>query len=136
MNRRIALIIGAVALLLGAMGPWISALGGVLSVGPTQSVETSIVVFGGIALLILFAVLNRSHRILSVMVGSLVLIEAVFVLVRIQDAKSESGELGSLFSPGWGLYVTILTGVYLIVSTFIVKKSKTVTDSVPPLSRV
>lgn len=135
MNQRIALIIGTVALLLGGVGPWVSALG-VVSVGPTQTLEGGLVVFGGIALLILFTIIDKAHRSISITVGALALSEAIYMLVNIQQAKADAKEWGALFSPGWGLYLTIIAGLYLIASTFIVKKSikpapSTLLDDVP-----
>ena len=48
-DRRIAVGAGALALLIGALGPWVSLLG-VLHVGPTSNAEDTIVLFGGAAL--------------------------------------------------------------------------------------
>ena len=118
-NQRIMLAAGALMLLLGAVGPWVTALG-VISVGPTASVEASIVVFGG-ALLVLMAVLGQAARRVSIIVGTLALIESGYAIVRIQQIKADADEWGALIQPGWGLYLTAIVGVALIVSTFVVK---------------
>ena len=119
-NQRIMLAAGALMLLLGAVGPWVTALG-VISVGPTASVEASIVVFGGAALLVLMAVLGQAARRVSIIVGTLALIESGYAIVRIQQIKADADEWGALIQPGWGLYLTAIVGVALIVSTFVVK---------------
>lgn len=140
MNIRTALLIGVAALIIGAIGPWATALG-VISIGPTASTEWSVVVFGGIAVIAFSAISLRASRALSIIVGVLAMTEAIVALVRIQQAKSDAGEFGNLFQPGWGLYLTILAGAYLIASTFIVQRmSKPVIvatemqSSVPPPS--
>jgi hypothetical protein len=122
-NKRIALGIGAVALLAGAVGPWASVLGAI-SVGPTANTEITIVVFGGIALVALAAATNRALRVASMLTGGLAIAEAVYALVRIEQVKSDAGEFGGLISPGWGLYLTILAGLYLLASTWIVGRRK------------
>jgi hypothetical protein len=94
---------------------------GVLHVGPTSNAEISIVVFGGAALLALAAILGRAMRPASIVIGIAALAEATHALVRIEQAKSQAAEWGSLISPGWGLYITILAGLYLIASTWLVR---------------
>jgi hypothetical protein len=119
MNPRIALGAGALALLVGAFGPWVSVLGGLLNIGPTASTEVSIVVFGGVALVALSAIVGRKMRAASIVIGVAALVEAGYALVRIEQAKSDAGEFGALISPGWGLYLTVLTGLFLVGSTWI-----------------
>jgi hypothetical protein len=58
MNTRIALGAGTLALLIGALGPWVTFL----------------------------------------------------------------GEWGALLAPGWGLYLTVIVGVFLIASTWLVRR--------------
>lgn len=120
-NIRIALLAGVAALCAGAVGPWVSALG-VINIGPTVSAEASIVVFGGIALLLLSFATLKLTRATSILVGVLALSEAGYTLVRVAQAKAEAGEWGALIQPGWGVYLTIITGLYLIVSTFIANR--------------
>jgi hypothetical protein len=112
-NHRFAIGAGVLALLVGAVGPWVSVLGGVVELGPTSNVEISLVVFGGPALLLLSMFLGRATRLATIAVGVLALGEVAYVMVRIQQAKSEMGEWGALVSPGWGLY---------LASTWIVRK--------------
>jgi hypothetical protein len=120
-NARIALGAGALALAAGALGPWVSAFGGIISIGPTASWDVSLVVFGGIAAVALAALMSRWMRAASIVVGVAAVAEAVYALVRIGDAKSEAGEFGALFSPGWGLYLTIIAGAYLVASTWLAR---------------
>ena len=127
-NPRLAVGAGALALLIGAFGPWVSLLG-VLHVGPTSSAEVSIVVFGGAALVALAAILGRALRSASITVGVAALAEAVYALVRIEQAKSHAGEWGSLISPGWGLYLTIIAGLFLIASTWLARGHEPMTAS-------
>jgi hypothetical protein len=75
------------------------------------------------ALLALSALLQRNMRAASIVVGVLALIEAGYALVKISEAKSAAGTFGALISPGWGLYLTILAGIYLIASTWVAKTS-------------
>jgi hypothetical protein len=120
MNIRMATGIGALALLAGAVGPWASVFGAI-SVGPTAGVETSIVVFGGIVVLALVAILDRAYRPASITIGVLAMAEAVYALARIQQAKADADDWGALVQPGWGLYLTIIAGLFLVASTFIIK---------------
>jgi hypothetical protein len=120
-NPRIAVGAGALALLIGAFGPWVSLLG-VLHVGPTNSAEVSIVVFGGAALLALAAAVGRAMRPASIVIGIAAMAEAIYALVRIEQAKSRAGEFGSLIAPGWGLYLTIIAGLYLVASTWLARR--------------
>jgi len=118
-NRNTALGIGAVALILGAIGPWVSVLG-LVSVGPGNDTELAIVIFGGIALLIVSALTGRFMRPVSILVGLGALAESVNTLVR--SSQADLGELGELVSPGWGLYLTMLAGTYIILSTWIARQ--------------
>ena len=76
-------------------------------------------VFGGAALVALAASLGRALRPASITVGIAALAEAVYAFVRIEQAKSQAGEWGSLIAPGWGLYLTIIAGLFLIASTWL-----------------
>ena len=124
MNARHALGGGALALLIGAFGPWASVFGAI-SIGPTANAEISFVVFGGAALVALSAITGRGTRRASIVVGLLALSEAIYALVKIQQAKSDAGEWGALLQPGWGLYLTIIAGFFLVISTWIAKHEPT-----------
>jgi hypothetical protein len=127
-NTRIALGAGVAALAAGAVGPWVTAFGGIISLGPTASAETSLVVFGGIAAVALAALVNRWMRAASIVAGVLAVAEAIYALVKIEQAKSDAGEFGALISPGWGLYLTIIAGTYLVGSTWIARMIKARVD--------
>lgn len=120
LNRPTALAAAAIALIIGAVGPWISVLG-LFSGGPTNSTEVAIVVFGGITFVILSALTGRFMRPVSILVAVGILAEAINVFVKIQQANDDS-ELGSLVTPGWGLYLSIVACLFLIGSTWIAKK--------------
>ena len=120
-NQRIATGAGAVALLAGAVGPWVTAFGA-LSLGPTANAETSIVVFGGIVALAIAVYLAKALRVTTMVVGTLALAEAVYVLVKIAQIKADADEWGALISPGWGMFLTMIASAFLIVSTFVVKR--------------
>ena len=96
---------------------------GALSVGPTSNTETTIAVFGGVVVVALAALTNRALRTAS-MVAGVAALASVYALVKIQQAKADAGEWGSLIQPGWGLYLTILVGLYLIASTWIVRRRR------------
>jgi hypothetical protein len=130
MNPRTVVGAGAAALLIGGLGPWANVLGA-LQVGPTSSTEVSIVIFGGAALVALAAILGRAMRPASIAIGLAALAEAVHVLVRIEDAKSQAGQWGSLVSPGWGLYLTIIAGLFLIASTWVGRRREPVPSHEP-----
>jgi hypothetical protein len=121
MNTRIALGAGTLALLIGALGPWATFLGAI-NIGPTSSVEISIVVLGGVALVALSALTGRNMRLASISIGVLAVIETVYAIVRIQQVKAEADEWGALIAPGWGLYLTVIVGVFLIASTWLVRR--------------
>lgn len=128
LTRTNALALGALALLISAMGPWVTVFGGLFSAGPTNSTEPALIVFGGLGLVILSAITGKYMRPVSIVVGVLVLAEAANVFVRMStDTDSE------LVSPGWGLYLTVLSSLFLIVSTFITKdKPSTTTNTDQP----
>lgn len=119
-TQRLAAGGGALALLVAAVGPWVTVLGA-LSAGPTSSTELSAVVFGGIAVLLLSAAIGRYIRPVTIVVGLAVLGEAVHTIVRIEQFKS-SNEWGSVVSPGWGLFLAVVAGLFLLVSTWIVRR--------------
>lgn len=121
LNRPTALVAAAIALVVGAVGPWISVLG-LFNGGPTNSTEVGIVVFGGIALTIASALSGRFMRPISIVVAIAILAEAVNVLVSVH--KANTGEFGSLVSPGWGLYLSILACLFLVASTWVAKKEE------------
>jgi hypothetical protein len=122
LNRSVSLAIGVALLILGAIGPWITILGGLVNGGPTNSTEVGIVVFGGIAVIIVSALTKFKMRAFSIVVGALVLAEAIHVLVKIPSANST--ELGDVVSAGWGLYMSMIAGAYLVASTWIIKPVK------------
>jgi hypothetical protein len=130
-NTRIAVGVGALALLIGGLGPWATALG-IVSISATQNAEVAAVVFGGAAISAVAAITGRSLRGTSITVGVLALSEAVYRLVSIENAKSQAGEFGGLISPGWGLYLTIVATVFLIASTFLVSGQDGSTSLVGP----
>ena len=121
MHTRIALGAGTLALLIGALGPWATFLGAI-NIGPMTSVEISIVVLGGVALVALSALTGRNMRLASISIGVLAVIETVYAIVRIQQVKAEADEWGALITPGWGLYLTVIVGVFLIASTWLVRR--------------
>ena len=120
-NTRIALGAGVLALLAGAVGPWATVLGAI-NIGPTNSAEVSAVVFGGALILVLSAAFGRAMRTASIVVGVAAVAEVVYAFVRIEQVKNDAGDWGALVSPGWGLYLSGLAGLYLIASTWIVKR--------------
>jgi hypothetical protein len=85
MNTRIALGAGTLALLICALGPSATFLGAI-NIGPTSSVEISIVVLGGVALVALSALTGRNMRLASIS------------------------------------YLTVIVGVLLIASTWLVRR--------------
>jgi hypothetical protein len=115
---RIALGIGAVALLIATLGPWVNVFGGLVSVGPTVNAEIAIVTFGGIASIAAIAYwrpLALWARIVVGVLGLAVVAEAAWALSQISDLKSEAGDWGAeLVTPGWGVYLAVITGLYLI----------------------
>lgn len=119
LNRPTALAIAAALLIIGAIGPWITLLG-LVSGGPTNDTETTIVIFGGIGLVVVSALTGRYMRTVSIIVAIAILAEAIDTLVSVVQANSSA--LGNLVSPGWGLYLTILSGLFLVSSTWVAKK--------------
>lgn len=118
LNRPTALSLAAIALILGAIGPWITVLG-VINMGPTNSTELAIVVFGSVALLIVSAVTGRFMRPVSILAGLAVLGESLNTLGKL---ISNDGEFSGLVTTGWGLYLSILAGLFLVVSTWVAKR--------------
>jgi hypothetical protein len=120
-NTPTAITIGAVALILGAIGPWVTVLG-LFGGGPTNSFEVGLIVFGGIGLLLCSAFSGRFMRTMSILISVLILIETANVFYEVRNANDS--ELGSLVSPGWGLYLTVLACLWLIASTFVFKTAR------------
>ena len=118
-NQCITLGALALALAAGAIGPWASVFG-LISIGPTASAEVSLVVFGGIAVLVASAATGRRLRAASITIGILALAEAGYALVKVVGIRNDN-EFGQLVQPGWGLYLTIIAAIALIASTFVVK---------------
>lgn len=115
-TRSNAFIISAIALIVGAIGPWVTVLG-LVNLGPTHSLEIGLIVFGGAGLIALSGLTGKFTRPASIIVGALVLAEAVNTLSKVGDLDED------LVSPGWGLYLSMLTAVFLIASTFIIKQT-------------
>lgn len=122
-NRNTALAVGAVVLIFGGIGPWFSVFG-MLGVGPTNSVELGLVVFGGSGLIIASALTGRFMRLTSILVGLVVIGEAIRCLINLGGATDAAAEF---ISPSWGLYVSILAAAFLVSSTWIAKKPRVVT---------
>lgn len=116
-TRNNALAMSAVALIFGAIGPWISVLG-LISGGPANSLEVGLVVFGGIGLVILSALTSRFMRPVSIIVGALILLEAGHVWYEVSNVGDSEW-----VSIGWGLYLSILAALFLIASTFLTKQT-------------
>lgn len=117
-NRPTALAVSAIALLVGSVGPWVTLLG-IASAGPTNSLEVALVVFGGIGLVILSALTSRYMRTVSIVVALIILAEAINSLTKIYSVDAD---VRDWVAPGWGLYLTILTCVFLAASTWIARK--------------
>jgi hypothetical protein len=117
LNRPTALAIAAVALLVGAVGPWITVLG-LISAGPTNFTEVWIVVFGAIAFVIASALTGRYMRLISIVCGVAVLVEVGYVWFHLSEAQ-----VNDLVQPGWGLFLSTLAALFLVSSTWVAKKS-------------
>lgn len=119
LNRPTALIIGAVAMIIGVVSPWITVFG-VITAGPTNFAQVGLVLFGGIALVIVSALTGRYMRAASIIAGVIVLSEVVYVWFGLSENSKEG--VGELVSPGWGLYFSTLAGLFLVASTWIAKQ--------------
>jgi hypothetical protein len=72
----------------------------------------------------LSALTGRHMRLASISIGVLAVIETVYAIVRIPQLKAEADEWGALIAPGWGLYLTVIVGVFLIASTWLVRRAE------------
>jgi hypothetical protein len=115
-NRPTALAIGAVALIVGAISPWITVLG-VIGAGPLNFIEVAIVVFASIGLVIASALTARFMRPVSIVVGIIVLSQVGYVWFHLSEADTTP-----LVQPGWGLFLSTAAALYLIASTWVAKK--------------
>lgn len=115
LNRPTALSLGAIALIFGAIGPWIAVLG-LINGGPSNDTETAIVVFGGIVLVIGSALTGIAMRGVSILIGVAILLESLNTLRQVIHAHDSA-----VVSPGWGLYLSIVAGLFLIASTWVAK---------------
>ena len=121
MSTRMAVVLGAIGLLIGALGPWVTALG-IVSIGPTSNTEITIVMFGGFAALIASVLVGRWMRVVTITVGVLAAIEVIHAIAKLQKLKQDAGEWGALVSPGWGLYVSALAAIFLVISTWVSRR--------------
>lgn len=121
LNRPTALALAATALLIGAVGPWVTVLG-LIGAGPTTFTEVWTVVFSAIAVVIASALTGRYMRTVSIVAGVAILSEVAYVWFHL--ATEGASELGrGLVQPGWGLYLTTFAALFLVVSTFVVKST-------------
>jgi hypothetical protein len=116
LNRPTALIVAAIGLMIGAIGPWVTVLG-IISAGPSNFTEVALVVFGGIGLVVCSAISGRYMRPVSILVGVLILVEIVNVWFRLGE-----GNTNDLVNPGWGLFLSTFAALFLIASTFVAKQ--------------
>src|SRR3954462_9525144 len=116
LNRSTALAIGAIALIIGGISPWITVFG-IISAGPTNFLEVGCVVFGGIGITILSALTGRFMRPVSIVVGLVILAQVGYVWFVLSEERTND-----LVPPGWGLWLTTATCLYLIASTWIAHK--------------
>jgi hypothetical protein len=116
LNRPTALAIGAVALIVGLISPWITVLG-IISAGPTNFTEVWIVMIVGIALVIASALTGKFMRLVSIVVGVAVLSEVGYVWFHLSEAQTND-----LVQPGWGLFLSTLAGLFLVASTWVARQ--------------
>lgn len=114
-TRRNALYIGVVLLCVGFFAPWITVLG-LIGAGPSTFTEVAVVILGSIGLLLLSAITRYHMRAASILVGVLILVEVANVWFRLSEQDTNQ-----LVQPGWGLWFTTATCIYVILSTFIAK---------------
>jgi hypothetical protein len=119
LNRPTALCIGAVALIVGLVSPWITVLG-FISAGPTNFTEVWTVMIVGTALVVVSALTGKLMRFVSIVVGLAVLSEVGYVWFHLSE--KDSSKVGDLIQPGWGLYLSTLAGLYLIASTWVARQ--------------
>lgn len=115
-NRPTALTIGAIVMLVGAIGPWITVLG-LIGAGPLNFIEVAAVVFGSLGILITSALTARFMRPISILVGLVVLSQVAYVWFHLSEANTNE-----LVQPGWGLFVSTAAALYLIASTWVAQK--------------
>jgi hypothetical protein len=115
MNRPTAVAIGAILLCVGAISPWIT-FAGIINAGPTDFTEVAIVFFGALGLLILSLLTGRYMRPITVIVGGLVLLDVAYVWFHLSEQDTNP-----LVSPGWGLFFTVASALYLIASTWLAR---------------
>lgn len=117
LNRPTALSLAAIALIISAIGPWISFFG--LTAGPSNFLEVALVIFGGIGLLILSAFTGYGMRTVAIVVGVAVLGQVGYVWFVLSESSTNE-----FVTPGWGLYLSILVGLFLVTSPWFVKDVK------------
>lgn len=115
LNRPTALALAAVALIFGALGPWMSVFG--LTAAPSDFLQVGSIVFGGIVIVILSALTGYFMRVVALVVGLAILSEVVYVWLVLSESRTNE-----FVSLGWGLYLSTLTGLFLIASPWLVKR--------------
>lgn len=115
MSRPTGVAIGAFLLCVCAIAPWIT-FAGVVNAGPTDFTEVAVVFFGALGLLLISIITGRYMRPISVIVGSLVLLDVAYVWFHISEHATNP-----LVGPAWGMFFTIASGLYIIASTWLAR---------------
>ncbi len=115
-NRPTALALAAAALMIGTVAPWINVLG-FISAGPTNFTEVWTVMFLGIAAVIASACTGRFMRLISIVVGTAVLAEVVYVWFHLSEEQTHD-----FVHPSWGLFFSAVAALFLVASTWIAKQ--------------
>ena len=114
-------LVAAVAVVIGSLGTWATALGGIVTVNGTDGDGTITAIFALVALAGLWAYRRKPRRVAAVgvlVIGLLAFGIGIHDLVDIKTAvNTDAAAIGGV-SVGWGLYLVALASGILSFASF------------------
>ena len=112
-----AAVAACVVAAIGSFGPWVTAFGGAIEKAGTAGDGVITLVAALIALGCLIPARPGLARV-AVGLGVIVVIIAIVDLSDVKN-KIDAANVGNFVSAGWGLYVTLIGGVALVIAAFL-----------------
>jgi hypothetical protein len=111
----------AVAIVIGSLGTWVTALGGIVTANGTEGDGSITLIFALVALAGLGAYWNKPRRWTAVgvlVLGILAFGIGIYDLVNIETAVDTDAAAVGGVSAGWGLYLVVLGSGILGLTSF------------------
>ncbi len=111
-------LVSAILMIVGAFGPWVTALGILTVHGTDGGRDGWILVGAGVAAAALL--LSKRSAVLVGCAGLIGAAASIYDLVGISKVAPD-GFLHDAVSPGWGIYVCVIASVSLIAASFVAR---------------